>query len=175
MPELPEVEIVKQSLNKSITGKIIKDILIKNRNLRFKIPKNFEKKIVKKKIIKVDRFSKHLILKFEDSSYLMIHLGMSGTIHLIKNEHKSSLTNLSFYNSPLLPKKHNHIEIQFKDLKIIYNDPRRFGFFRLISNKKLLLNKFNHLGPEPFFKNFDLKTKKSSAFINFILFFKISQ
>ena len=45
MPELPEVEIVKQSLNKSITGKIIKDILIKNRNLRFKIPKNFEKNI----------------------------------------------------------------------------------------------------------------------------------
>ena len=36
MPELPEVEIVKQSLNNSITGKIIKDILIKNRNFRFK-------------------------------------------------------------------------------------------------------------------------------------------
>ena len=52
MPELPEVEIVKQSLNKSITGKIIKGILIKNRNLRFKIPKNFEKKIVKKKSLK---------------------------------------------------------------------------------------------------------------------------
>ena len=72
MPELPEVEIVKQSLNKSITGKIIRNILIKNRNLRFKIPKFFEKKIIKKKIIKVDRFSKHLILKFEDSSNLMI-------------------------------------------------------------------------------------------------------
>ena len=51
MPELPEVEIVKQSLNKSITGKIIKDILIKNRNLRFKIPKNFEKNIVNKKML----------------------------------------------------------------------------------------------------------------------------
>ena len=62
MPELPEVEIVKQSLNKSITGKIIKGILIKNRNLRFKIPKNFEKNIIKKKIIKVDRYSKHIIL-----------------------------------------------------------------------------------------------------------------
>ena len=49
MPELPEVEIVKQSLNKSITGKIIKDILIKNRNLRFKIPKNFEKNILTQK------------------------------------------------------------------------------------------------------------------------------
>ena len=44
MPELPEVEIVRQSLNKSIRGKIIEDILIKNRNLRYKIPKNFEKK-----------------------------------------------------------------------------------------------------------------------------------
>ena len=51
MPELPEVEIVKQSLNKSITGKIIKDILIKNRNLRFKIPKNFEKNILKKVLL----------------------------------------------------------------------------------------------------------------------------
>ena len=93
MPELPEVEIVKQSLNKSITGKIIKDILIKNRNLRFKIPKNFEKNILKKKITKVDRFSKHLILKFEDSSNLMIHLGMSGTIHLISNSKKKKLNN----------------------------------------------------------------------------------
>ena len=52
MPELPEVEIVKQSLNKSITGKIIKGILIKNRNLRFKIPKNFEKNIKKKKLLR---------------------------------------------------------------------------------------------------------------------------
>ena len=49
MPELPEVEIVKQSLNKSIKGKVINEILIKNRNLRFKISKNFEKNIVKKK------------------------------------------------------------------------------------------------------------------------------
>ena len=93
MPELPEVEIVKQSLNKSITGKIIKDILIKNRNVRFKIPKNFEKNILKKKIAEVDRFSKHLIMKFEDSSNLMIHLGMSGTIHLIDKSRKKK-----FYN-----------------------------------------------------------------------------
>ena len=41
MPELPEVEIVKQSLNKSITGKINKKLIIKNRNIRYKMPKNF--------------------------------------------------------------------------------------------------------------------------------------
>ena len=38
MPELPEVEIVKQSLSKKIQQKKIKKVIIKNRNLRFKIP-----------------------------------------------------------------------------------------------------------------------------------------
>ncbi len=151
MPELPEVEIVKQSLNKSITGKIIKDILIKNRNLRFKIPKNFEKNLLKKKIIKVDRFSKHLILKFEDSSNLMIHLGMSGTIHLIsKSSKKNSITNTSFYHSPLLPKKHNHVEMKIDNFKLIYNDPRRFGYFSYFKSDEQINNNFKKYGPEPF-------------------------
>ena len=151
MPELPEVEIVKQSLNKSITGKIIKDILIKNRNLRFKIPKNFEKNLLKKKIIKVDRFSKHLILKFEDSSNLMIHLGMSGTIHLInKSRKKNSITNTSFYHSPLLPKKHNHVEMKIDNFKLVYNDPRRFGYFSYFESDKKINNNFKKYGPEPF-------------------------
>ncbi len=151
MPELPEVEIVKQSLNKSITGKIIKDILIKNRNLRFKIPKNFEKNILKKKINKVDRFSKHLILKFEDSSNLMIHLGMSGTIHLIsKSRKKNSITNTSFYHSPLLPKKHNHVEMKIGNFKLIYNDPRRFGYFSYFKSDEQINNNFKKYGPEPF-------------------------
>ena len=61
---------------------------------------------------------------------------MSGTIHLIKKNSLNKFTNTSFYNSLNLPKKHNHIEIQFKDLKIIYNDPRRFGFFIYIINKE---------------------------------------
>ena len=151
MPELPEVEIVKQSLNKSITGKIIKDILIKNRNLRFKIPKNFEKNIVKKKIIKVDRFSKHLIIKFEDNSCLMIHLGMSGTIHLkSKFRKKNFITNTSFYHSPLLPKKHNHVEMKIDNLKLIYNDPRRFGYFSYFKSDEQINNNFKKYGPEPF-------------------------
>ena len=42
MPELPEVEVVKQSLNKKIKFQKIKKILVRNRNLRFKVPKKFE-------------------------------------------------------------------------------------------------------------------------------------
>ena len=157
MPELPEVEIVKQSLAKKIQQKKIKKVIIKNRNLRFKIPLKFEKLLQNKIIKKVTRFSKYLILNFLDGSFCLIHLGMSGTIHLIKKNSLNRFTNVSFYNSPRLPKKHNHVEIQFQDLKVIYNDPRRFGFFKFIDNKKELVDKFSHLGPEPFFKNFNLK------------------
>ena len=79
MPELPEVEIVKQSLSKKIEQKRIKKVIIKNRNLRFKIPLKFEKLLEQKKIKKVTRFSKYLILNFNDNSFCLIHLGMSGT------------------------------------------------------------------------------------------------
>jgi len=157
MPELPEVEIVKQSLAKKIQQKKIKKVIITNRNLRFKIPLKFEEILQNKIIKKVSRFSKYLILNFSDDTFCLIHLGMSGTIHLIKKKNSNKLTNTSFYNSPNLPKKHNHVEIQFEDLKIIYNDPRRFGFFKFVDNKQQLEDRFNHLGPEPFFKNFDLK------------------
>jgi len=157
MPELPEVEIVKRSLVKKIQQKKIKKVIITNRNLRFKIPLKFEELLENKTIKKVSRFSKYLILNFSEGSFCLIHLGMSGTIHLIDKDNLNKFTNTSFYNSPNLPKKHNHVEIQFKDLRVIYNDPRRFGFFKFINNKQELINRFNHLGPEPFFKNFDLK------------------
>ena len=157
MPELPEVEIVKQSLNKKIQQKKIKKVIIRNRNLRVKIPLNFEKLLNNKTVKKVTRFSKYLILNFNGGSFCLIHLGMSGTIHIIKKKNINKFTNTSFYSSPNLPKKHNHVEIQFKDIKIIYNDPRRFGFLKFVDNKKELLKRFNHLGPEPFFKTFNVK------------------
>ena len=119
---------------------------------------NFIKVVEENKfIVKVSRFSKYLIFNFSDRSFCLVHLGMSGTIHLIKKNNLNNFTNTSFYNSLNLPKKHNHVEIQLKNLKIIYNDPRRFGFFRYIKNEQELKKKFEHLGPEPFFKEFNLK------------------
>ena len=156
MPELPEVEIVRKSLDKKIRQKKVKKVIIRNRNLRIKIPSNFKKVLENKKISKVSRFSKYLIINLPKDEFCIIHLGMSGTIHLIKNKHKSSLTNLSFYNSPLLPKKHNHVEIIFDEFRIIYNDPRRFGFFQIIKKTINLKKRFSHLGPEPFDKKFNL-------------------
>ena len=94
MPELPEVEIVKQSLNKKIKSSIIKKVLVRNRNLRFKIPPNFEKNLKNKVVIRIKRLSKYIILELSNQIYLIIHLGMSGTIHLINKDSKNSFTNL---------------------------------------------------------------------------------
>ena len=81
---------------------------------------------------------------------------MSGTVHIVTNLKKKIFTNTSFYNSPVLPKKHNHVEIVFSNFKVVYNDPRRFGFFEIIFNSDLLKQRFSHLGPEPFQKEFNL-------------------
>ncbi len=88
MPELPEVEIVRQSLSKKINQKKVKKVIVRNRNLRFKVPLNFAKLLEGKKIIKVKRFSKYLILCLSNNSYCLLHLGMSGTIHIVHDKKK---------------------------------------------------------------------------------------
>ena len=157
MPELPEVEIIRHSLDKNIKQKKVKKVIVRNRNLRIKLEKNFRNILENKKIKKISRFSKYLIFDLSKDDFCIIHLGMSGTIHLVKNKEKKELTNLSFYNSPFLPNKHNHIEIIFDKFRIIYNDPRRFGFFEIIKSADNLKKRFAHLGPEPFDKKFNLK------------------
>ena len=44
---------------------------------------------------------------------------------------------------------------------MIYNDPRRFGFFQLIKDSNELKKKFDNFGPEPFDKKFNLKYLKN--------------
>ena len=156
MPELPEVEVIKQSLDKKIKQKRVKKVLVRNRNLRKKIPLKFENLFVNQKILKVERFAKYLILHFSNNKKCLIHLGMSGTIHFVKKNKKNIITNTSFYNSLKLPSKHNHIEIFFDNCKIVYNDPRRFGFFEIVENEKFLKKKFDNMGPEPFSFKFNI-------------------
>ena len=154
MPELPEVEIVKQSLITSVLSKKITNVIIKNRNLRFKIEKNLKKKIINKKIHNIFRKSKYLILRLESSEFLLIHFGMSGTLHKVKNNNKLK-TNLSFYHSKNLPKKHNHIYFVFKNFQIIYNDPRRFGFIKYFKSYQKLNFFLRNYGPDPFENSFN--------------------
>ncbi len=74
MPELPEVEIVKRSLKNKVRYKKIKKVIISNRNLRFKIQKNFENTLKEQSIIRVERFSKYIILTLSSNKYCIVHL-----------------------------------------------------------------------------------------------------
>ena len=154
MPELPEVEVVKQSLHRKIKFQKINKVVVRNRNLRFKIPKNFEFFLKNKKIDKISRKSKYLIFYLSNNTFFIVHLGMSGTIHLINSKNYYN-SNTSFYGNSNLPKKHNHIIIFFRKIKLIYNDPRRFGFIKILNNKKNFLNFFKNIGPEPFSNKFN--------------------
>ena len=155
MPELPEVEVIKQSLDRKIKFQRINKIVVTNRNLRFKIPKEFEFFLKNKKINKISRKSKYLIFNLTKNTFLIIHLGMSGTIHLNSNK-SSNRTNTSFYGSSNLPSKHNHIVFFFKKFQLIYNDPRRFGFIKIMKNKKKFEIFFNRTGPEPLSNKFKI-------------------
>ena len=161
MPELPEVEIVKKSLKKNVKDKKILDVIVTNRNLRFKVDEDFEKILKNRKIKNVNRYAKNIIVELNGNIYVIIHLGMTGTFHLIRNNILKN-TNLSFYQSKDLPVKHNHIILIFKKFRVIYNDPRRFGFFKLLKDKESFKLYLNNIGYEPLDKNFNLKYLKKS-------------
>jgi formamidopyrimidine-DNA glycosylase len=150
MPELPEIEIVKRSLFKKINKAKIVNVKINNKNLRYKITHALPKQLINEKILKISRRSKYLIFHFK-KKLLLVHLGMSGKFLIIRNKDSRMFKTSFYYNLDILP-KHNHIHfILDNGLVLIYNDVRRFGFFKLFENRKLKeITCLKKLGPEPF-------------------------
>jgi formamidopyrimidine-DNA glycosylase len=174
MPELPEVEVTRRTLLKFIENKVIKNIKINNPNLRFKIPANFKKNVTGQKIIRVLRRSKYILIYLRNDYVMIAHLGMSGKF-IIKNNYSKDFLKTNYYSNEF-SSKHNHLEFFFSNnLKVIYNDPRRFGFFLLDKISKLNVNKFlSKLGPEPLGKDLKkdyliLKTKATQRTIKTLL------
>ena len=157
MPELPEIEIVKRSLFKMINKAKIIDIKIYNKNLRFKIPHTFSKLLIGERILKISRRSKYLIFHFE-KKLLLAHLGMTGKLLLMRSR-DNAIFKTSFYYDLNILQKHNHIYFMLNNgLVLIYNDTRRFGFFKLYNTKQL--NKIiflKKLGLEPFSKKLNVR------------------
>ena len=157
MPELPEIEIVKRSLFKIANKAKIVDVKIYNKNLRYKIPNMFSKELIGEKIIKVSRRSKYLIFHLK-KKILIAHFGMSGKI-LAMRTHDNKIFKTSFYYNLNIINKHNHIYFILNNgFVLIYNDVRRFGFFKIFKGTKLNKIKFiKKLGLEPSSKLFNFK------------------
>jgi formamidopyrimidine-DNA glycosylase len=157
MPELPEIEIVKRSLFKMVNKAKIVNVKINNKNLRYKIPNTLSKKLINEKILKISRRSKYLIFHFKNK-LLLVHFGMSGKFLIVRNK-DNKMFKTSFYYDLNILAKHNHIYFVLNNgLVLIYNDVRRFGFFKLFENIKLKeIIYLKKLGPEPFSVLFCIK------------------
>jgi formamidopyrimidine-DNA glycosylase len=137
MPELPEVEVTRQGLLPHIVGRSIVAIHDSNKNLRLPVPKTELHKWVKNSVVRdVCRRAKHLIF-FMDSAAMIIHLGMSGK--------------LGIFSADTPPGLHDHLVFHLNNsMEMRYNDPRRFGFIRVLTPELIESNDpFNRIGPEP--------------------------
>ena len=122
MPELPEGETTVKSLNILKNKKVINvDIHVKK--LRNLVPHLDLKNIINYKIINIRRIAKYIIIDFDNFKSVIIHLGMSGRLKIVKP------------NAAL--NKHDHLVFKFNNFKLIFNDPRRFGFVDIVNSEKV--------------------------------------
>ena len=139
MPELPEVETVKRGLEEFIINESIKEVYLSKFSLRFPWPKDFVSKIVGKKIISIKRRAKYIIIGLNDNYSIIAHLGMSGSYKVLKKGEVQDYIIL----------KHDHLIIDLDNFKIVYNDPRRFGYIDLTKQDPETHKFLSSLGPEP--------------------------
>ncbi len=134
MPELPEVETVKNTLKKQILGKRIQNIKVLYDGI-IETDKNEFKNIINEEIIDIKRRGKFLIFVL-NNYYLVSHLRMEGK-YFIKNN-----------TMPII--KHEHIIFDLGDCELRYHDTRKFGKMYLVKKDKLFTDTpLSKLGLEP--------------------------
>ena len=142
MPELPEVETVKNLLSPHIIGRTIsKATLLWDGMVKGQDAAEFVKHITGQKILDIMRHGKYLIIPLSSGDKLIIHLKMSGSLILGKNDAE--------------PPKYTRAIIALDDgQNIFFRDPRKFGVLKLLKDTKEIDAK---LGPEPLEKDFTLE------------------
>lgn len=151
MPELPEVETVKRSLQKKIIGKKIIRVLINyGGNIRQPGMEMFRLSLVDKVFEDIDRRGKFLIFYLSEEMALVVHLRMTGQ--------------LVYTESELPLEKHTHLIFRLNDgMDLRYLDIRKFGTFDLLSREKLSnFKSLNQLGPEPLSEDFTVEKMRES-------------
>ena len=88
MPELPEVEVVKKSLEEKLKNLTIKRVIINNNKLRYKINNKEFHKIKGYRIISIKRRSKYLLINLNQNLTILAHLGMTGKFFVVDNNNK---------------------------------------------------------------------------------------
>lgn len=167
MPELPEVETIKNDLRKKILKKKIKKVDLRLKKIVKSPAKEFVLILEKNSFQDIKRRGKLLIFTIETrhcpvstTKYLIIHLRMTG--QLVYQKGKKIIAGGHSDNSSVvdLPNKHTHLIFHFSDKsKLFFNDLRRFGIVKIVDEKELK-KITNNFGAEPLEKNFSLKIFK---------------
>ncbi len=140
MPELPEVEVIRQGIQPHLEGRRVISITSSGKNLRRPVPiAEMNSSLSNKTISKVTRRAKYLLLHFSSGPVLILHLGMTGNLGLFPQGSK--------------PAPHDHLFLLLDDsMELRYNDVRRFGavlFFTTKEAQELESTFFHNTGPEP--------------------------
>lgn len=145
MPELPEVETIRNGLEKYVAGHEIEDIEILHPK-PFQGDKNF---VIGSKIKNVRRIGKGLILDLENNYSLAIHVKMTG--QLVFRDKKTAKEAIS-PKVKSIPNKYTHVIFDLdKAAKLYFNDMRRFGWIKVLKTEDVAkLPLFKVMGPEPF-------------------------
>ncbi|MBI2592252.1 bifunctional DNA-formamidopyrimidine glycosylase/DNA-(apurinic or apyrimidinic site) lyase [Candidatus Saccharibacteria bacterium] len=185
MPELPEIEIIKQGLSKLLPGRIIADVWHDWQKSFPNAPADVARFLVDAKIISVKRRAKVLIIELSSGYSLVIHLKMTGQLVFVPktSEQKAKSQKQkaekkfggghptdSLIND--LPDKSTRVVIDFTDEpKLYFNDQRKFGWMRLLPTVEVpQIDFMKKVGPEPLEDDFTvgvfierLNRRKSSS------------
>ena len=150
MPELPEVETIRRSLQKAIVGKKIKDVEVRK-------PKIFQgdtEDVIGETIKKIERRGKVLMIKLSGNKNLVVHFKLTGQMVWVpKGGETVTLGHPIPFVGTQLPAKTTHVIFTVNGGKLFYNDLRQFGWIK-VRDKKGTEREVGTLGVEPLTKEF---------------------
>ncbi|HSM12930.1 MAG TPA: bifunctional DNA-formamidopyrimidine glycosylase/DNA-(apurinic or apyrimidinic site) lyase [Thermoanaerobaculia bacterium] len=138
MPELPEVEVLRRSLEPCLLGRRIERVEVRAPALREPLDRrSLRRRLEGRRVLALGRRSKYLKIEVEGGSTLVVHLGMSGRLTLAPA------------SSP--PEAHEHLALRLdRGERLRLRDPRRFGLAFAAPTAGLESDRhFRGLGREP--------------------------
>lgn len=165
MPELPEVETIKNDLKRAILNKKIVSVIVNKKPVVKSNYNNFFKILKNNSFKNISRIGKLLIFNLQANCYLLIHLKMTG--QLVYCDKTKCIAGGHEVPGGIgkLPNKYSHIIFKFFDKSVLYfNDLRRFGYLKIVNEDELekIKSKF---GIEPLTSGFTFE-KFKEIFIN---------
>jgi formamidopyrimidine-DNA glycosylase len=159
MPELPEVETVRQGLAPAMEGAVIERLEQRRPDLRFPFPEAFAERLTGRRIEGLGRRAKYLLADLDDGAVVIMHLGMSGSFRIEDDPATEAETPGDFHHPRGKALAHDHVVFHLSNGKrVIYNDPRRFGFMDLVPRADIATARhLAGLGIEPVGNEFDGK------------------